>query len=84
MMSDETLMATHPRITRNPEILLGKPAIAGTRLSVEFILERLAAGWSEAEILDHYPHIAREDIRACLAYAHDVVEEAGSVSHAAE
>ena len=77
-------MATHPRIARNPEIVFGKPVIVGTRISVEFVLELLAAGWSEAEILANYPHIVRDDILACLAYAHDVVEEAGPISHAAE
>jgi uncharacterized protein (DUF433 family) len=77
-------MATHPRITRNPDIAFGKPAITGTRVSVEFVLELLAAGWSESEILSNYPHLTRDDILACLAYAHDVVEETGSVSHAAE
>jgi len=62
-------MATHPRISRDANIVFGKPAIKGTRISVEFILERLAAGWSEAEILDNYPHITRDDILACIAYA---------------
>ncbi len=77
-------MATHPRITRDPKILVGKPVIKGTRISVEFILELLAAHWSEAEILENYPHITREDISASLAYAHDVVQEAGAIPSAAE
>ncbi|NOX60888.1 MAG: DUF433 domain-containing protein [Chloroflexi bacterium] len=57
------------RITANPKILGGKPVIRGTRLSVEFILELLASGMSEEAILEDYPHITREDIRACLKYA---------------
>ena len=77
-------MATHPRITRDPDIVFGKPAIKGTRIAVEFVLELLAGGWSESEILENYPHISRDDILACLAYAHDVVQETSVVSHAAE
>lgn len=61
------------RIELDPNRLVGKPVIRGTRLSVEFILGLLAAGWSEAEILSNYPGIARDDILACLAYASDVV-----------
>lgn len=57
------------RITANPKILGGKPIIQGTRLSVEFILELLASEVSEEEILEDYPHLAREDIYACLKYA---------------
>jgi len=57
------------RITVDPEILVGKPTIRGTRLAVELILELLAAGQSESEILANYPGLTREDILACLAYA---------------
>ena len=57
------------RITADPQILGGKPIIRGTRLSVEFILDLLASGMSEEEILDDYPHITKEDIHACLRYA---------------
>ena len=61
------------RITRNPAILAGKPAIRGTRMAVEFILELMAGGWSEADILENYPHITREDILACINYARQLV-----------
>jgi len=57
------------RIVADPEILGGKPVIRGTRLAVEFILELLAAGQSEQEILSNYPGLKREDILACLSYA---------------
>ncbi|OGO33877.1 MAG: antitoxin [Chloroflexi bacterium RBG_16_57_11] len=57
------------RIIIDPQILVGKPVIKGTRLAVEFIIELLAQGWSEAEILRNYPGLTREDIQACLAYA---------------
>ena len=71
------------RIVADPEILGGKPAIKGTRISVELILGHLAAGWSLQNLLESYPHITQEDIRACLAYAHDVVAEEVVVSSAA-
>jgi len=61
------------RITIDPEILVGKPVIKGTRLAVEFIIDLLAQGWSEEEILHNYPGLTREDIRACLRYAHEVL-----------
>ena len=56
-------------ITVDPAVLVGKPVIRGTRLAVEFIVELLAQGWTQEEILDNYPCITREDIQACLAYA---------------
>ena len=57
------------RITANKEILGGKPIIKGTRISVEFILELLASGVTEDEILQDYPHLTKDDIHACLEYA---------------
>lgn len=57
------------RITANPRILGGKPIIRGTRISVEFILELLASGATEPEILHDYPHLKPNDIMACLQYA---------------
>jgi len=61
------------RIIIDPNILVGKPVIRGTRLAVEFIVELLSQGWSEQEILRNYPGITREDIRACLAYATEML-----------
>lgn len=57
------------RIIADPKVLAGKPVIKGTRLAVEFILDLLAEGWSEAEILQNYPRLTHEDIQACLSYA---------------
>jgi uncharacterized protein (DUF433 family) len=57
------------RIVRNPEILVGKPTIRGTRISVELIMERLGYGSSVEEIIEDYPHVTAEDIEACQAYA---------------
>ena len=62
-------MAWQDRITIDPAVLVGKPVVKGTRLAVEFIIDLLAQGWSETEILRNYPGLAREDIQACLAYA---------------
>ena len=61
------------RIIIDPDILVGKPVIKGTRLSVEFIIDLLAQGWSEAEILQNYPGLTQADIQACLHYASDTL-----------
>ena len=66
-------MADHPRISLAPDVLVGKPVIRGTRLSVEFIIGLMADGWAEADILADYPGISHEDIIACLAYARDTL-----------
>ena len=63
------------RIHVDPAVLVGKPVIKGTRLSVEFIVGLLAQGWSEGDVLRNYPGITVDDIRACLAYAHEVISE---------
>ena len=63
------------RIVVDTRILTGKPIIRGTRVSVELVVELLAAGWSHAQILASYPHLSEEDIRACLAYAGDLLRE---------
>jgi len=61
------------RISSNPEVLSGKPVIAGTRISVEFLLDCLASGWSLTQIAEEYPHIAPEDVFAALAFSADVL-----------
>lgn len=66
-------MTHHPRIALDPNVLVGKPVIRDTRLSVEFIIGLLADGWSEADILDNYPGITHDDVIACLAYARDTL-----------
>jgi uncharacterized protein (DUF433 family) len=63
------------RIVSDPEILVGKPIIKGTRISVELILGWLANNWSFEQILESYPHITREDILAALAFAADRLHE---------
>lgn len=68
-------MSLSEQIVVNPEILAGKPVIRGTRLAVEFILELLASGQSENDILSNYPGLTREDILACLSYASYLAHE---------
>jgi uncharacterized protein (DUF433 family) len=63
------------RITFNKEILCGKPIIRGLRISVEMILELLAKGASESEILEDYPDLEPEDIKAALFYAHLIISK---------
>jgi uncharacterized protein (DUF433 family) len=61
------------RITVRPEVFGGKPIIRGMRISVELILSLLAQGETEEEILQDYPDLEHDDIRACIAYAHAVI-----------
>jgi uncharacterized protein (DUF433 family) len=63
------------RIIVDPKILVGKPVIKGTRLSVEFVLGLLANGWSVEQVLDEYQQLTREDIIAALRYAVEAVKE---------
>lgn len=57
-------------IISDEAVLLGKPTIKGTRLSVEFLLERLADGWTEQDLLDNYPRLTKESLQAVFAYVH--------------
>jgi uncharacterized protein (DUF433 family) len=61
------------RITIDPGVMQGKPVIRGTRVTVDLLLRKLSEGASETDLLDAYPHITTEDIRAALAYAADTV-----------
>ncbi|GAB3933292.1 DUF433 domain-containing protein [Larkinella terrae] len=71
-MQDEQLLQ---RIETNPDILVGKPVIRGTRLSVQFILNLLGHGESIESILQEYDYINREDIQACLLFANRVLDD---------
>lgn len=62
-------------IHSNPNILLGKPVVKGTRLSVDFLVGLFAVGWTEDSVLENYPHLTREGLRSALAYAADLVAE---------
>ena len=57
------------RIETNPEVMLGKPVIRGTRVTVELLLRKLSEGASEDELLDAYPRLTREDLRAAMGFA---------------
>ncbi|MCB0841333.1 MAG: DUF433 domain-containing protein [Bacteroidetes bacterium] len=61
------------RITLNPAVCKGKPTIRNMRFTVAQMLELLAGGMSEAEILEDYPYVEKEDIQACLIYAAQIV-----------
>ncbi len=63
------------RIELNEDILSGKPVIRGTRISVEQVIDHLASGWSNKDILENYLSLKPEDIYACLAYASTLVHE---------
>lgn len=62
------------RISIDPKVLVGKPAVKGTRISVEFVIDLLARGWTPEQILKEYDHLTPEDIQACLAYASEVLK----------
>jgi uncharacterized protein (DUF433 family) len=68
-------MSHHDRVIVDPDILVGKPVVKGTRLSVDFLLGLLGQGWTQEEILRNYPGLQREDLLACWAYASDVLRE---------
>lgn len=61
------------RVVRNPGIMVGKPVLRGTRITVELILEKLAADVPIEEILKDYPQLARADVLAAVAYARSVL-----------
>ena len=60
-------------IVIDPKVLVGKPAIKGTRIAVEFVIDLLARGWTTEKVLAEYDHVTADDIQACLAYASDVL-----------
>lgn len=64
---------TTDRIAIDAEVMQGKPVIRGTRITVDLLLRKLSEGATEAELLDAYPHLESEDIRAALAYAADAI-----------
>jgi uncharacterized protein (DUF433 family) len=72
-MTDQELLS---RITTNPQVMVGKPVIGGTRLTVEYILNLLAHGATESEILAEYEGVTAADIRACLLFAARSLESA--------
>ncbi len=74
---------TTDRIEIDPQVMMGKPVIKGTRITVELILRKLSEGSSEDDLLDAYPRLTREDIRAAIGYAADVLGNGQKAKHAA-
>ncbi len=72
------------RIEINPAVMQGKPVIRNTRIPVELLLRKLAEGATLEELLDAYPRLVEDDIRACLAYAADAIAHEGVYSFSAE
>ena len=68
-------MTWRERITADPEVLVGKPCVKGTRLSVELILGWLAHGWTHNMLIEAYPQLAHDDILAALAFAADALRK---------
>lgn len=62
-------------ITVDPGVLVGKPIIRGTRISVELLMDRLADGWTMEQVLASYPRVTREDVLAAIAFVTDVFRE---------
>jgi uncharacterized protein (DUF433 family) len=67
------VMTVTDRIEINPKVMLGKPVIRGTRITVELILRKLSDGATEADLLEAYPRLTREDIHAAIGYAADTL-----------
>jgi uncharacterized protein (DUF433 family) len=63
------------RIVVDPDVLVGKPVIKGTRIAVEFLVELLAEGWTHEQILKNYPHLSADDIQAALHYAAEALKQ---------
>jgi uncharacterized protein (DUF433 family) len=68
-------MSWQDRIIVDPQVLVGKPVIKGTRIAVEFIVELLAEGWTHQQILSNYPQLADDDIHAALHYASELMKQ---------
>lgn len=66
-------MPAHARIVVNPDLMLGKPVIRGTRITVELILRKLGEGATTTDLLDAYPHLTAEDIQVAMTYAADML-----------
>ena len=72
-MHSEDPMNWRARIVANPDVLVGKPVIKGTRIDVELVMYLLTAGYTPTQIIEQYDHLTVDDIHACLAYATDVI-----------
>jgi uncharacterized protein (DUF433 family) len=66
---------THELITADPAIMVGKPCIKGTRITVELVVRRFAEGFSLAEVLADYPHLTADGVKAALVFAADLASK---------
>ena len=73
-------MFTTGLVTSNPRVMMGKPVVAGTRITVELILEKLAAGEPEDQILQAHPKLTREGVRGALAFAAEALNSSMTYS----
>lgn len=69
------MAAWSAHITSDPQILGGKPVVRGTRLAVDLLLELFGAGWTQAQVLENYPGLTDESLKAVFAYAAEVLRE---------
>ena len=70
-------MTWKTRITTEPSVLAGKPIVKGTRLAVDFILSLFAEGWTESQVLENYPQLDREDLKAVFSFVHVCMARGG-------
>lgn len=68
-------MKWQDHIVTDKDVLLGKPTIKGTRLSVDRIVSLLAQGWTEQQLIDNYPRLTLEDLKAIFAYLYDCMQD---------
>ncbi len=74
------LAVEHDRIERDPRVMMGKPVVKGTRITVELILREVSAGLSFGEIVDAYPRLTESDVKAALAFAADYMRHEGLIA----
>jgi uncharacterized protein (DUF433 family) len=67
-------MAWQDRIAIDPDVLVGKPVVKGTRIAVELVIDLLGRGYTTAQVIEQYDHLTAEDVQACLAYAAEVLQ----------
>lgn len=67
-------MKWQDHITIDPAVVLGKPVVKGTRMTVEYVIDLLARGWSAEQVLQEHPQLTAEDVQACLAYASEILK----------
>lgn len=65
---------SHPRISADPKVMLGKPCIKGTRITVELVLRKLGSGRSFTDLIEAYPHLTEDVLRAASAFAADYLQ----------